>query len=158
MKRNERFKIQFDGPEHGWMTVQLKHRNQQYTFAPSHVPYDSIQELTDGLGNLLSGYTQVKTRWNDEPIEHEFVFVTTGHQLSFQVLQLNETRAGKQPEKVFATEGTIYEIIRPFWVALRDLETRYPAEEYQRRWREPFPAHEMRHFTEQLKKLKQEQT
>lgn len=157
MNRSERFNIRFDDLENGWLTVRLKNGDQEYTFIPSHVPYDSIRELADGLGNLLLGYTQTKARWNDEPVEHEFVFDKTGNQLSFQVMLLNERRLGKQPEEVFAIQGTLYEIIRPFWAALRDLETRYPAEEYQRRWREPFPVKEMRVLTAQFEKLKQAQ-
>ncbi len=158
MNRSERFTIKFDDLADGWLTVRLKEGNQEYTFFPSHVPYDSIQELADGLGNLLLGYLQAKTRWNDEPVEHEFVFDKTENQLSFRVRLLNETRLGKQPEEVFATHGTLYQIIRPFWVALRDLETRYSAEEYQRRWQEPFPVNEMRVLTAQFEKLKQAQT
>ncbi|MFN7944013.1 MAG: hypothetical protein U0Z53_01455 [Blastocatellia bacterium] len=155
--KSERFTIRFDDLENGWLTVRIKQGNAEYTFFPSHVPYDSIRELTDGLGNLLLGDTQATVHWNDEPIEHEFVFDKTGNELSFRVLLLNETRLGKQPEEVFGLQGTLYEIIRPFWVALRDLETRYPAEEYQRRWREPFPVNEMRVLTAHFEKLKRAQ-
>jgi hypothetical protein len=157
VNRNERFKIRFDDLENGWLTVRLKNGDQEYTFIPSHVPSDSIRELADGLGNLLLGYTQTKARWNDEPVEHEFVFDKRGSQLSFRVMLLKETRLGKQSEEVIATQGTLYDIIRTFWVALRDLETRYPAEEYQQRWREPFPFNEMRLLTAQFEKLKQAQ-
>ena len=157
VNRSERFTIKLDDLADGWLTVRLKEGNQEYTFFPSHVPYDSIRELADGLGNLLSGYTQAKTRWNDEPAEHEFLFDKADNELSFRVMLLNETRLGKQPEEVFATQGTLYGIIRPFWVTLRDLETRYPAEEYQHRWREPFPVNEMRLLTTQFEKLKQAQ-
>lgn len=158
MIRSERFTIRFDDLENGWLTVRLEKGEQKYMFVPSHVPYDSIQELADGLGNLLSGYTEAKVRWNDEPVEHEFFFDKTETALFFKVVLLHETRFGKQPEEVFAMQGTLYQIIRPFWVALRDLETRYSTEEYQQRWRELFPVNEMRLLTAQYEKLKQAQT
>lgn len=128
--------------------------DKEYTFCPSHIPYDSIRELTDGLGNLFSGRSPVKVRWNDEPVVHEFIFDKTENELDFRVLLINETLFGKDREEVFSISGNLYEVIRPFWVALRDLESRYSLDEYQHRWRSPFPVREMQHFIKTFRDLK----
>jgi hypothetical protein len=153
MKPQERFKVRLDLGDSG-AEVELSVGENRYSFLPTHVAYDSIRDLVDALGNLLSGYAQVNVRWNDEPAEHEFVFEKSGDQADFKVYFLKNTLLGLEREEVFATRGTVYEIIRPFWKALRDLEGRYTAEEFLRRWREPFPTNEMRHFNQRFEKLK----
>jgi hypothetical protein len=153
MNQSNRFKIHFGELAAGWLLVTLENHEQEYCFNPSHVPYDSIQELVDGLGNLLSGNTDAKVRWNDEPVEHEFRFTKKSDEFEFLVIRFNGTQRD-QPEKVFTTQGTAYSIMRTFWMALRDLETRYSLDEYRERWREPFPVREMSFFTNQFQKLK----
>ncbi len=157
MSQSNYFKIYFGELAAGWLTVTLESHEQEYTFNPSHVPYDSIQELADGLGNLLSTNTHAKVRWNDEPVEHEFCFTNKDNQVEFSVIRYNGNRRS-QPERVFTAQGTTYSIIRAFWMALRDLETRYSLDEYRERWREPFPVTEMTFLNNQFQKLKAAQT
>ena len=43
-------------------------------------------------------------------------------------------------QTLFETEGSFSEICVPFWRALRNLESRFSAEEFSRRWGRPLPA------------------
>ena len=154
MTRDNNLQVNFLELADRWITVELKTGEMQYKFFPSHLPYDSMRELADGLGNLLSRETQVIARWNDEPVEHEFAFTKTGEQIELKVYLVKATSFGKQREEVFAVTSAAYAIIRPFWKALRELETRYSSEEYLQRLRYSFPTNEMSYFTQQFEKLK----
>jgi len=152
--RVTKLKFSFDDPDAGWIAIELSVGERRCSFPVEHVPYDLIQQLADGLGNLLSGSPKISARANDGPIEYEFIFEKTGDQIDLRVYVLNETPFGKDREELFGATDSVYAIIRPFWKALRDLETKYLPDEYLRRWREAFPEREMRYFTEQFEKVK----
>jgi hypothetical protein len=130
MVNSHKLTVEFDGPQAGWLTVKLDAEDQGYEFWPSHVPYDSISELVNALLNILDNRKNAVVHWNDEPVEHLL--------------------HGAIPEEVFCFNGTLYEVIRPFWKALRDMETRQSYAEYEKQWREPFPEHEMDDLTKRM--------
>lgn len=147
-------KVKFENVNAGWMTVTLLTGLNQYTFDPSDVPCDSILELVDGLGRLLVQDEEVVTHWNDEPIEHVFVFRKTNEQLKLTVFRLSPHSKMPNREVVFSAEDSIYKMIRAFWVALRDLETRYFEQDDDKCWSNPFPKLEMQYLTYHLQNLK----
>jgi hypothetical protein len=146
MANSHRLRIDLDRPISGWLKVELSFGDQNYSFIPSHVPYDSISELVKALLQTLDGYDNSIVRWNDEPLEHEFVFEPKGNQAEFRVLVITETANGKEREQVFTFLGSIYDLVWPFWKALRDMESRRSKREYEKEWREPFPEREMIDF------------
>jgi hypothetical protein len=135
MDETQRLKINLGRPEDGWLSAELNLGDQVYKFNPSYVPYDSINELVNALLKILDGYDKAIVRWNDEPVEHELVFETKDGQMDLRVYLINETVIGKQPEEVFNFSGSAYEVIWPFWKALRDMESRQSREEYEKHWR-----------------------
>ncbi|MBA3321721.1 MAG: hypothetical protein H0T45_09805 [Pyrinomonadaceae bacterium] len=148
-------KVEFNGPEHGWLTVTLSAREKEYGFMPSHAPYDSINELVSALLKVVDGYTNAVVRWNDEPVEHEFLFDVESEQVDFKVYKIIQSSvAGRTREKAFAFNGSLYKVVRPFWKALRDMESKQSLAEYERQWREPFPEREMRELTQKIKAFK----
>lgn len=146
--------IDFDRPENGWLKVDLSFDNQNYSFYPSHVPYDSISELVTALLKILDGYDKSLVRWNDEPVEHEFVFERVADQIEFRVCLINKSVVGKERKHVFMFNGVTHVVVWPFWKALRDMESRQSKEEYEKQWRAPFPAREIVELTKRVKELK----
>jgi hypothetical protein len=119
------------------------------------VPYDSISELANALLGTLDGYKRNIVHWNDEPVEHEFVFALSNSNVDFTVYRIREVIEGKVRDQVFSFSGSIYDVIWPFWKALREMESRLSKEEYERQWREPFPARETAELGKRIRKLKQ---
>ena len=156
MFNSHRLRIDLDRPSSGWLKVELSFVDQTYSFIPSHVPYDSISELVNALLKTLDGYDKAIVRWNDEPVEHEFVFEPKGNQSEFRVLRITEAAKGKEREQVFIFQGPIYDLVWPFWKALRDMESKQSRREYEKQWREPFPEREMIDLTKRVKELRRE--
>jgi hypothetical protein len=154
MTKSEKLKVDLDHPESGWLRVELAFGDQQYFFYPSHAPYDSVTELVNALLKTLDGYDKAVVRWNDEPVKHEFVFEPKGKQIDFRVYIINEITDRKDREQVFTFNGSRYDVIWPFWKALRDMESRQGKEEYEEQWRDPFPEREMAELTRRVKEMK----
>jgi hypothetical protein len=51
---------------------------------------------------------------------------------------------------LFEIQGTFAEICLPFWRALRNLQTRFSGDEFQLRWRHPFPGSGMQKLSANL--------
>lgn len=44
--KKEKLKVEIEPPENGWTHVKLISGSLEYSFVPSHVPYDSIFEFS----------------------------------------------------------------------------------------------------------------
>lgn len=155
MSKLQRLRIDLDRPVSGWLKVELGSGDQNYIFYPSHVPYDSIRELVDALLKILDGDDKAIVRWNDEPVEHEFVFEPKGDQVDFRVYLINLAVIAKERVQVFLFNDAIQNVVGQFWKALRAMESRQSYEEYEKQWREPFPVREMTELTKRVKELKE---
>ena len=151
---DQKLKVEFDPPEDGWTGVGLSAGGCSYGFSPSHVPYDSFGDLVCALLKILDGRHDAVVRWNDEPVEHEFVFASDGRRVDFRVFEIVVSAAGRTREERFAFGGPAYKVLWPFWKALREMQSRQSSEEYARRWREPFPEREMVELTRRIKAMK----
>jgi len=155
MSDDSKLKVEIDPPEDGWTMVTLSAGDRYYRFVPSHVPYDSIRELVEALLKIMDGYLEAVVRWNDEPVEHQFVFMSEGEQVNFRVYEIiDSVVAGKVRDEKFGYGGSRYDVLRPCWKGLREMQSRQSREEYERRWREPFPEREMIELTRKLKEIK----
>ncbi|MFN2456109.1 MAG: hypothetical protein ABR577_18045 [Pyrinomonadaceae bacterium] len=154
MPNNQKLKVEFSAPQDGWLTVTLTAVERHLKFFPSHTPYDSISELVYALLKVVDGYGDAVVRWNDEPVEYEFLFKFEDDRVDFKVYTILDSVAGRMREEEFAFNGTLYEIVRPFWKALRDMESKQSFADYKRQWREPFPESEMLELTRKVKALK----
>jgi deoxyribodipyrimidine photolyase len=158
-----KLKVNLGQPEHGWLNVELSVGDRTYSFYPSYTPYDSIGELVEALLTILDGRDKAAVRWNDEPTEHEFIFKSKGNRANLRVYLIRvastiKTQAKREPELVFAFDGSVYEVIRPFWKAIRDLQSRQSLDEYRERWGRPFPQVEAEELTERIKELRRKAT
>jgi len=115
---------------------------------PSAIPRDSIADLVSALLVVAQSGAPSLVRWNEEPDESELCFERTQDQVAWTLYQLRPTSAGGVERNAeVCIEGSVEAIIRPFWKALRDLQTRYAPEEYVTRWHHPFPARDMEQLT-----------
>jgi hypothetical protein len=134
------FKAVFDGPASGWLTVTLEAPGQRYEFWPSHVPHDSVSMLAAALLSVLE-HRDAIVPWNDEPAVHEFRFAVAEGGASLTVVAVRPRPHGEiEREPVFTVSGSPPEVVRPLWRALREVESRFKPDEYQREWHERFPA------------------
>jgi hypothetical protein len=107
MSNKDKFKIVFDEPSAGWIGVKLTEGERECAFPIEHVPNDTIKQLADGLGNLLSVSTQTTALANDGPIEYELVFKRMENLIDFRCFVLNETPliTGKQRSRIESDAG-----------------------------------------------------
>ena len=154
MSAEAKLKVEFAAPEHGWTVVNLYAGHNSYQFVPSYVPYDSFGELLKALLNIIDGAPQAVVRWNDEPVEHKFVFSSDGKHVNFKVYEIiKSVIAGNVDQERFSFVGSLYNVLRPFWKGLRDMQSRQSAEELKRHWQRSFPESEISELTVKLKRL-----
>jgi hypothetical protein len=151
---SSKMKVEIDAPEHGWTRVKLDSENGSYQFFPSDIPIDSISELVKAILEILNGNNQSKVYWNDEPVEHNFIFTVENEVCYFKVYEVFESVAGRNLEERFSFRGTKYEVLRPFWKALCEMKSKQSLDEYEKHWGNAYPTNEMLEIKQKLKSLK----
>jgi hypothetical protein len=153
-----KLRVSFDGPQQGWLTISFGFGEEIFRLSVEHVPFDVVTELANGLHDLLCGHPSAIARGTDGPIEYQLVFGQEGNAIKFEVVASYEMLAGKTRETLFVFSDALHRLVRPFWKALRDLETRLPMTEYEAQWREAFPMREMSLLTEKIRGKKHERS
>lgn len=150
----QKLKVELCDLEHGWITVGLQRDKDDCCFRTEHVPYDVVNELAKGLNSIIEGETEAIARCHDGSLEYEIRFEEHGAQIEVKVQVTYQVLAEKSRDEIFTATGSRYEMLRPFWKAIRDLEGHFSTEEYKRRWREGFPTREVEVLTQRIKALK----
>lgn len=152
-----KLKVEFTAPENGWTVVKLSSGDESYQFFPSHVPYNSFGELIKALLNIIDGVPDATVYWNDEPVEHKFVFTTDSKRVDFKVYEIiKSVIAGNVGKERFSFVGSLYEVLRPFWKGLRDMQSRQSSEDFKKHWQWAFPDSEISELTQKLKHLEKD--
>ena len=139
---SSRLRVRFGEAQHGWLPVDIHTTEQKLAFAASHVPYDSLSELTVALLQAYLTETSYHARWMLEPTEYVFTFHRQHTQMQFAIFEHARPPLGKaQVTPLFAITDRPEVIVRPFWRALRSLETR---SHFQEQWPWAFPHRDMR--------------
>lgn len=152
------FRVSFNSPQSGFMSLSLETGEQQFVNAVSSAPYDSLRELIEGLTALLTAGRGFKVKWNCEPDELDFeAEAERDERVSFKVIHYTDHRRLAETGRVLLTHtGSRLEICHSFWRALRDLRRHIATDEFDRNWRRPFPQTEMQQLTEALRSFKRE--
>ncbi len=150
---SSKLKVEIDAPEYGWTHIKLDSGNCSYQFFPSDVPIDSINELVKAMIEILRGNNQSKVYWNDEPVEHNFIFTVENEVCDFKVYEVVVSINGKNLEERFSFKGTKYEVLQPFWKALCDMKSKQSLDEYEKHWGNAFPTNEILEIKQKLKDL-----
>lgn len=151
-----KLKVEFTAPEHGWTIVKLSLGSESYQSFPSHTPYDSFGELIKALLNIIDGVPDAIVLWNDEPVEHKFVLIADSERVNFKVYEIikSVTTGIVTDVERFSYEGNLYEVVRPFWKALRDMQSKQSSEDFRKHWQWTLPEREILELTQKLKSIK----
>ena len=66
-----RLRVQFDDPQHGWMTLTIQSDVGVATLNMSYVGFDTLDEMIDGLHALSTGECSRAVRIMEEPTVSE---------------------------------------------------------------------------------------
>jgi hypothetical protein len=135
--------VTFDEPGHGWSRLQLHSDEAQLSEPFSHI-YPTLRELCGALCDLLTGHTSRPVVFLLEPAELELTLTPLDDAMTRLRLRMFESRLRTSDvDAVFEFQGEATEIALAFWRALRRLQTDLPEADFEKGWREPFPALEM---------------
>jgi hypothetical protein len=152
------FRVSFNSPQSGWMSLSLKAGEQSLVAAVSHTPYDSLPALIEALSAMLDESARhVTVKWNCEPDELDFEFGSEADRASLKVLHFPDHRRTKGTcRTLFSLAGPKLELCLPFWRALRSLHRDIQTDEFDRNWRRPFPETLMQQLTEAVRAYKRQ--
>lgn len=151
-----RFRVRFESPKTGSMSVTLSQGDDVLTFTAS--VYHSIGDLVGALSRiaLLDTYHS-SVLWYTEPGEYEFRFDIKSERTTFMVVEWPDDDGRRldygNGRIALNVQGSRSEIVLPFWRALRQLESQI-TDRWE--WNEPFPTHDMLELTKQVRRLKGE--
>lgn len=154
---SQEFRVSFNSPQSGYMSVGLRDGRQEFVTAVAHEPYDSLRDLIVGLTALLSGEAAERlVKWNCEPDELDFQFAAVGgEEARLEVIQyLSHRRASQTSRRVFSVTGTKLEVYGAFWKALREVHRDIGVDDFTGNWRREFPEAEMRELTKAFREHK----
>jgi hypothetical protein len=155
---NKTFRVTFNSPQSGWMSLSLKAGEQSFVAAVSHAPDDSLRALMEALLALLdAGAQRITVKWNCEPDELDFEIRTKDERVEFKVLHFpDHRRLAGTSHVVFSLAVSKLEFCLAFWRALRALHRDIETDEFDKNWRRPFPHSEMRQLTEAFRAFKRQ--
>lgn len=156
MSTPEKLRVCFNSPQSGWMSFELRAGEQRLTDAVSYTPYDSLRDLINALSTILVSDGDVKVKWAYNPDELDFNFRARGGLAELEVNWYRDHRRVEGTgERVFSFRGSKLDVCRPFWKALRDLQSDAEVDEFERNWRREFPTSELQRLTEAIKAYRQ---
>lgn len=149
----DKLKVSFGEPAHGWIEVTLQYGEASLGFSASYV-YNGFFPLAEALLRLQDASGEVTVAWQCEPAEYEFQFARHDDVVTLQVLLFPDTRRSvfDIPEPRLSVAGSYDEVCLPFWRALRQLQGRFPEQEWETHWQDPFPTRELEILTAALGK------
>lgn len=149
----DKLRVNFGKPAYGWIRITLQHGERSLGFSASYI-YNSLFPLVEALLRLKDTSGEANVAWQCEPVEYEFRFVRQCDRITLQVLLFPNPRRSifDAPEPELSIAGDYGEICLPFWRALRQLQGRFPEQEWETHWQRPFPTRELEILTAVLGK------
>ncbi len=149
-----RLRVEFAHIEHGWVQIRFWVEENEYEMQFSYVYREVFTHLCAALLALLDEKGERVVFWMEEPEEYEMRFSKTSEIIELQMWRFDSHRRGlgEKPCLRFEIAGDYAEICVPFWRALKTLRSLYSRdEEFEARWRAPFPDREFALLTEALR-------
>lgn len=149
----EKFRVVFNSPQSGFMSVGLGAAGGEYATAVACGPYDSLRDLATALARLARGEAaSAVVRWNCEPDELDFRFTADGENLSLAVVYYpTHRREERASETVFAATGARREVCAAFQEVFARLRADAETDEFARNWRREFPGRELEELTKSIR-------
>jgi hypothetical protein len=141
----EKFRVVFNSPQSGFMSLGLRSGRQEFSTAVACGPYASLEELIACLTALARGEAGAAVvRWNCEPDELDFSFESAGDELRLEVFYYaTHARDAGSRRRVFAAAGARGEVCGEFLHALEDLRRDREVDVFESNWRRAFPEREL---------------
>lgn len=137
------FRVEFEPPRHGWIVMRMSAGAAVLQVAASAVPRDTVADLAGAIALILKGGSEATVLWHEEPGAHEFRFRAVAGGARLDVTQLRDaSRTGRderRAEVIVLSAGPL-DLCRPFWRALRRLESAVTPAAYESAWGFPFPS------------------
>lgn len=145
-----RLLVDFDDPKHGWIGIKVSAGEQQFNASVSYTPNDFPLQLASAVTLALQGQVGVAAA-HTEPLCYDFAFTPksdTGA-IALEIVEYRSFRR-KNGKSVLSFEAQATQIARPFYKALRDIETRLPVGEYRQAMRTDFPTAAVKRLGEHI--------
>lgn len=121
----------------------------------SYTPYETFGNLVDALDMLYSNELLSIEKivvMNTEPLEYELKFYKNGIDIVLDVYKYPDFRRVKNTGiYLFSINGDYERVCKPFWRALRNMQSLYTSEELNHRWHREFPSRALNELSQQLK-------
>ena len=146
-------RVKFDDPKAGWIGFKVSACEQEFSASVSYTPNDFLFQLASAVSLALQGQAGVAAA-HTEPLWYDFAF-TPNRDTGAIVLDIVEyvSFPRKRGKTLFSFEAQPLRIARPFYKALRDIETRLTVEEYRQAMRVNFPTAAVKRLGEQIQSV-----
>ncbi|MCA1626516.1 MAG: hypothetical protein LC742_00920 [Acidobacteria bacterium] len=152
---SQKFRVSFNSPQSGFMSVGLRAGEQEFVAAVAHKPYDSLRDLLAALTALLTSGGEQTVKWNCEPDELDFNLTADDERVRLEVVHyLSHRRSRRTSQQVFTVAGMKLDICGAFWKALRELHRDIETDDFVGNWRREFPETEMQELTKTFRDYK----
>lgn len=149
--------VEFEPPESGWMRFRIAHVDAEFSIVASCVPYDSLGNLIHAISQVAKGLDEVVVPWSVEPGEYDLRFLSESDRTSVSVTSFpDHARVKGSGQLEFEAHDSRLEVCLAFWRALRRLESRITAEDFERGWGHPFQADKLANLTRTMDRMKLE--
>jgi hypothetical protein len=148
------FTVRFARPRRNCLDVFVRYEYQTIKFHPTFAPSDPLGDLIHGLLKILNGASRATVLWQSKSMEYEFIFEPQGDELQVKVRECLRLRIGSIGTRVHCWSGSPYQVLRPFWKALRDFEAEQLIPKYENDLGRDFPLRELRELGEKIVDLK----
>ena len=147
--------IQFNNLHDGQVEIFVRYDYEKLKFKATYGSSDPIGDLVYCLLKILDTGRRSAMIWSSNPYNYEFIFESSSDVLQLKMRQFANVKSGGTFNiSTLAVQGTAYQIFRPFWKALRDLEANQLLVKYERATGKQFPINELRRLGEKVVAMK----
>ena len=148
-----KLRVTFENPDAGTVWFTLASGSESVAISATYI-YNSFYQLADALHRIRAAPGQATVVWMCEPSEYEMQFCREADIIRLEVVWFpgSERSVFKPGQVEMSMTGSYDEVCLPFWRALRELQGRLPASDFEARWGDPFPSRELELLTAVLGK------
>lgn len=144
MRHTRPFQVHIEPPTGRWLIITFQTPTAPVQCGPSAILSDPIGDLVAALVVTAQSPAPVHFQWHEEPVLVDGAFHTTAQETRFTLIRSDQTAP---PELLLAITAPRMVILRPFWRALRRLQSQLDPDAYAAQMGHAFPGPAMHQFT-----------
>ncbi|CAN5294958.1 hypothetical protein BH20ACI2_BH20ACI2_02010 [soil metagenome] len=157
MSRN--LEVSFNSPQCGWMSIGFDDGVSEFHTTTAHAPHSfalaGLMQILTALIDRSSPENDYTLKWNRDPEEYDFRFVSSGADVRIEIYQYpTDKREPAEREMVYGYTGDLREVCRAFAATFDQLYADRDTDEFEFNWRQPFPFREFAAFEDALDRVK----